>query len=168
VDAMMEMFKKFVTPEQQQLASLVQQKGGDAITKNERIMKELSDAEALISSPASLKLSSPASVKFSSPASVKFSSPASVKFSSPASVMERPRHAINFDLAKIQQEIQDDPAKAIEKNAESFNRKFEIQKRHIKDDIERAVSREGDRIISALEKGPHNRVLDPVRIFIGS
>ena len=135
---MMEMFQKFVTPEQRQLAFLVEQKGGDAIIDNGQVMKELSDAEALISAPAG---------------------------------MERHRPAKKFevaDLAEIQHEIRDDPAVAIEKNAEFFNRKFDIQRRQIQEDIERAVSREGDRIISAVTAGPHERVLDPVRIFIGS
>jgi len=52
---MMEMFQKFVTPEQRQLAFLVEQKGGDAIIDNEQVMKELSDAEALISAPAGME-----------------------------------------------------------------------------------------------------------------
>ena len=135
---MMEMFQKFVTPEQRQLAFLVEQKGGDAIIDNEQVMKELSDAETLISAPAG---------------------------------MERHRPAKNFeiaDLAEIQHEIRDDPAVAIEKNAEVFNRKFDIQRRQIQEDIERAVIRGGDRIISAVTAGPHERVLDPVLIFVGS
>jgi hypothetical protein len=130
---MMEMFQKFVTPEQQQLASLVEQKGGDAVIDNEQVMKELSDAEASISAPAGV---------------------------------ERHRPAKKFDLAEIQHEIRDDPAVAIEKNAEFFNRKFDIQRRQIQEDIKRAVSREGDRIISAVTAGPHERVLDPVRILL--
>ena len=135
---MMEMFQKFVTPEQRQLAFLVEQKGGNAIIDNEQVMKELSDAEALISAPAGMERHKPAK-----------------KFDT-------------ADLAEIQHEIRDDPAVAIEKNAEFFNRKFDIQRRQIQEDIERAVSREGDRIISAVTAGPHERVLDPVRIFIGS
>ena len=132
---MMEMFQKFVTPEQRQLAFLVEKKGGDAIIDNEQVMRELSDAEASISAPTG---------------------------------MERHRPTKKFDtsdLAEIQHEIRDDPAVAIEKNSELFNRKFDIQRRQIQEDIERAVSREGDRIISAVTAGPHERVLDPVRIF---
>ena len=72
-----------------------------------------------------------------------------------------------FDLVEIQHEIRDDPTKAIEMNAESFSRKFDIQRRQIQEDIERVVSREGDRIISAVTGGPHERIVDPVRIFVG-
>jgi len=130
---MMEMFQKFVTPEQRQLTFLVEQKGGDAIIDNEQAMRELSDAEASISVPAG---------------------------------KERHRPTKKFDLAEIQHEIRDDPAVAIGKNAEFFSRKFDIQRRQIQEDIERAVSREGDRIISAVTAGPHERVIDPVCIFI--
>jgi hypothetical protein len=135
MEVMMEMFQKFVTPEQKQLAALVEQKGGDAILDNERVMRELSDAEASISAPAG---------------------------------MERHRPAKEFNLVELQHEIRDDPTEAIEKNAEFFNRKFDIQRRQIQEDLERAVRREGDRIISAVTAGPHERIIDPVRIFVGS
>jgi len=131
---MMEMFQKFVTPEQKQLAVLIEQKGGDAVIDNEQIMRELSDAEASVSVPAGV---------------------------------ERHRPTKKFDLAEIQHEIRDDPAVAIGKNAEFFDRKFGIQRRQIQEDIERAVTREGDRIISAVTAGPYERIVDPVRIFNG-
>jgi len=67
-----------------------------------------------------------------------------------------------FDLAEIQNEINDDPTGAIERNAELFNRKFDIQRRQIKEDVERAVRREGDRIIRAMTAGPYDRIIDPV------
>ena len=67
-----------------------------------------------------------------------------------------------FRFAELQQEIKSDPTEAIEKNAEFFNRKFDIQRRQIVADTARAVTREGDRIISAVTAGPHDRILDPV------
>lgn len=81
--------------------------------------------------------------------------------------MEKLRPAQKFDLAEFQHEIRDDPTEAIEKNAEFFSRKFDIQRRQIQEDIEHAVSREGDRIISAVTGGPHERIVDPVRILVG-
>ena len=68
-----------------------------------------------------------------------------------------------FNLVEVQHEIRDDPADAIKKNAEFFNRKFEIQRRQIEEDVARAVRREGDRIIAAVAAGPHDRIVDPVR-----
>lgn len=68
-----------------------------------------------------------------------------------------------FDLSEIRYEINEDPANAIEKNAEFFGRKFDIQRRQIEEDVARAMRREGDRIISAVTAGPHDRIVDPVR-----
>lgn len=67
-----------------------------------------------------------------------------------------------FDFAELRKEIKANPEEAIEKNAESFNSKFEIQREQIVTEITRALSQEGSRIISAAEAGPHDRVIDPV------
>ena len=64
-----------------------------------------------------------------------------------------------FNFAELRQEIMDSPDRAIRKNSEFFSGKFEIQKREIQD----VVHREGDRIISAMIAGPHDRIIDPVR-----
>src|SRR5882757_8992937 len=109
MEVMIQMFQKFVTPEQRQLAALVEQKGGEAVIDNEQSMRELSDAEASVSVPAG---------------------------------MEKHRPTKKFDLAEIQHEIRDNPTVAIDKNAEFFSRKFDIQRRQIQEDIEHAVSRE--------------------------
>jgi len=132
---MMQMFREFVTPEQRRLAVLVEQKGGRTVIDNEQVMKELSDAEILISAPTGMEPRGPTK---------------------------------KFDLVETQHEIRDDPVEAIKKNMESFDRKFDLQRRQIQEDIERAVSREGDRIISVVTGGPHERIVDPVRIFVGS
>ena len=92
---------------------------------------------------------------------------AETQISAPTGV-ERHKPSKKFDLVEIQHEIRDDPIEAIEKNAEFFSRKFDIQRRQIQEDIERAVSREGDRIISAVTGGPHERIVDPVRVSVGS
>jgi len=53
--------------------------------------------------------------------------------------------ANRFDLAEIQHEIKDDPIDAIEKKRRVLNRKFDMQRRQIEEDIQRTVRREGDR-----------------------
>ena len=67
-----------------------------------------------------------------------------------------------FDTVELQHEIKGDPNESIEKNAEIFNRKFDIQKKQIVEDIARVVDQEGDRIISAVTADPHDRIVDPV------
>ena len=63
-----------------------------------------------------------------------------------------------FNFFELQREIDSSPDKAIEKNADFFYRKFEIQTKEIED----IVRREGDRVISAIREGPHDRIVDPV------
>ena len=82
------------------------------------------------------------------------------------SAREKHKSTKKFELAEIQREIKEAPATAIEKNAEFFHRKFDIQRRQIQEDIERALSREGDRIISAVTGDLHARIADSVRISI--
>ena len=123
---MLQMFQKFLTPEQKKLADLVAKKGGNAVLDDGPAMRELTEVEASLA-PAS-----------------------------------GPRGSRRFNLAEVQHEIKDDPTDAIEKNAEFFNRKFDIQRRQIEEDVARAVRREGDRIISAVTAGPHDRIVDPV------
>lgn len=67
-----------------------------------------------------------------------------------------------FDLVALRHEIRANPDEAIEKNSDLFDRKFDIQRRQIVEDIERTVNREGDRIILAVTAGPHDRIVDPV------
>lgn len=67
-----------------------------------------------------------------------------------------------FDFVALQREIRANPDEAIEKNSDVFDRKFDIQRRQIVEDIERTVNREGDRIILAVTAGPHDRIVDPV------
>jgi len=87
----------------------------------------------------------------------------------PASTgMGRHKPSKKFDLTEIQREIRDDPIEAIEKNAEFFNRKFDIQRRQIQEDTEHAVSRERDRIISAATGGPPpSELMDNNRRHLG-
>lgn len=75
-------------------------------------------------------------------------------------------HALKHEdtsSSELRREIAEDPEAAIKTNAEFFDRKFEIQRRQIEADIARAVRREGDRIISAVTSGPHDRIVDTVR-----
>ena len=131
MDIMLQLFQEFVTPEQKKLTAMVEERGGDAVLKNEQVMKELVDAEPALTAPPGLD--------------------------------GRRDGDHSFDIVELQSEIDSDPDEAIEKNAESFSRKFDIQTRQIKEDITRVVKHEGDRIISAVTAGPHDRIVDPVR-----
>nr|GAT44772.1 predicted protein [Mycena chlorophos] len=64
-------------------------------------------------------------------------------------------------LADLKAELKTTADAAIAANMEVFDRKFEIQLRQIEEAVERAVKRQGDRIIGAVLSGPHDRIKDP-------
>lgn len=67
------------------------------------------------------------------------------------------------DVGDLLRDINQDPNVAIKRNAELFfDRKFAMQRRKIQADIAKTVRREGDRIISAVTAGPHDRIIDKV------
>ncbi|KAJ7757035.1 hypothetical protein B0H16DRAFT_1721499 [Mycena metata] len=65
------------------------------------------------------------------------------------------------DWQDLKDDLHTDPDVAIEQNMTVFTRKFEIQKRQIIDELSRVVERQGDRIISAVNAGPHDKIIDP-------
>jgi hypothetical protein len=69
-----------------------------------------------------------------------------------------------LDLDDLKESLHTDPDAAMEKNMAKFNRKLEVQTRQIIDEVNRAIQREGDRVISAVNAGPHDRIIDPVRL----
>ncbi|KAJ7084934.1 hypothetical protein C8R44DRAFT_894044 [Mycena epipterygia] len=66
-----------------------------------------------------------------------------------------------FDLEDLKEDLQNDPDTAMERNLERFNRKFDAQTRQIIEEVGRLVKRDGDRVISAVTAGPHDRIIDP-------
>ncbi|KAJ6610414.1 hypothetical protein B0H10DRAFT_2060657 [Mycena sp. CBHHK59/15] len=138
MDMMMKMFQQFVTPEQREMARLVELKGGvQACQDNDKILKELSDLEN-ISSAASQASSGSQTAKGGT------------------------NRGKTSGLEDLKDEIMTDPDVAIEKNSTAFARKFEVQKRQIVDELTKVVERQGDRVISAITAGPHDKIIDPI------
>ena len=132
MDAMLGLFKEFVTPQQKKLAAMVDSMGGDAALEDGQAMEELSREESALTAAH-------------------------------PGTRSRRNESRPFDLAKLQQEINDDPDEAIGKNAERFSQMFDVQKRQIVEDVARVVTQGTERIILAMEQGPHVRVIDPVQ-----
>ncbi|KAJ7326377.1 hypothetical protein DFH08DRAFT_941029 [Mycena albidolilacea] len=131
MDMMMKMFAQMVSPEQKEMARLVEQRGGQAVLDNDKALKELNDLEN----------------------------------KSGASQGTGKTHGGNIaklsDLDDLKDDLHMDPDAAMEQNMTVFTRKFEVQKRQIIDELSRVVERQGDRIISAVNAGPHDRIIDP-------
>ncbi|KAJ7777905.1 hypothetical protein DFH07DRAFT_730843 [Mycena maculata] len=132
MDMMMKMFQQFVSPEQKEMMRVVEQKGGlQACQDNDKILKELSELEAK-SSPG---MGAPQSL---------------TKAAGKSSALE-----------DLKDDLMADPDAAMADNLKVFSRKFEVQKRQIVDELTKVVEREGDRVISAITAGPHDRIIDP-------
>ncbi|KAI0759985.1 hypothetical protein BD413DRAFT_266792 [Trametes elegans] len=72
-----------------------------------------------------------------------------------------PAGGTDTELAQLVRELEDDPAVAIKKNFVVFERKFRIQQREIVEEMTRVIVHEGDRVISTVLEGPHERIIDP-------
>ncbi|KAF7332467.1 hypothetical protein MKEN_00128800 [Mycena kentingensis (nom. inval.)] len=145
MDMMMKMFEQFMvaSPEQRDMARLVEQRGGlQACQDNDKILKELSELESKGAGAGTAGALGPQSAKGSAGAAAGGGKGKS-------------------GLEDLRDELMTDPDTAMEKNMTVFARKFEVQKRQIIDELTKVVERQGDRIISALSSGPHDRLLDP-------
>ncbi|KAJ6458650.1 hypothetical protein C8R47DRAFT_995099, partial [Mycena vitilis] len=136
MDLMMKMFQQFVSPEQREMARLVEQMGGlQACQENDKVLKELNDLE---------------------------SKSVSAQLPSGLHGAKLPASTGKSGLEDLKDELMTDPDAAMEKNLTIFSRKFEVQKRQIIDELTKVVERQGDRVISAITAGPHDKIIDPV------
>ncbi|KAF8516802.1 hypothetical protein JB92DRAFT_2909317 [Gautieria morchelliformis] len=134
VDAMMKIFERFVLPEQKDMALLIEKKGGaKACQENDNILQELSQVE---------KKKNEA-------------------FDTGTVGSQRLKTRLANDLDELKEDLHTDPDEAMEKNMIAFSRKFEIQKCQITEELSKVMRREGDRIISAITSGPHDKIIDP-------
>ncbi|KAI0708178.1 hypothetical protein C8T65DRAFT_211601 [Cerioporus squamosus] len=136
IDIVLEFFAKAVTPEQQELALLVQKKGGPrSVMGDNDTLKEL-----LRFKPSS----------------------ATTATKRDASGAEHKAHdAGSDDLTIVKEELFDSPELAIRKNLDIFERKFKMQQRELTEEVKRVIHHEGDRVIEAVTSGPHERIIDP-------
>ncbi|RPD53442.1 hypothetical protein L226DRAFT_516920 [Lentinus tigrinus ALCF2SS1-7] len=75
---------------------------------------------------------------------------------------EDPRTAaLAAELRELKQELADTPAAAMRKNLKIFERRFQMQQREILEEMRKVVIHEGDRVISSVLAGPHERIIDP-------
>ena len=68
------------------------------------------------------------------------------------------------DLAVLKKELHEDVDKSFEKNMIIFQRKMDVQRRQLAAAISDVVIRQGDRVINAMSSGPHERIIDMVRL----
>jgi hypothetical protein len=133
------MFEQLVSPEQKQLSETVAAYGG---------VKALKDDDKML-----LELERTASNATSAPGA-----------EGPRAPRTKPGDA-NPNADDLRKDIFEDPDAAVERNQTVFFRKFEAQQRQIIDELTLVVKRESDRVIQQITGGPHERILDRVRVF---
>ncbi|KAI0373412.1 hypothetical protein BV20DRAFT_937448 [Pilatotrama ljubarskyi] len=137
MDALLEFFAKAVSPEQRELAVLVQKKGGAmTVMSNNDALKELLDFKPSTAISAS-------------------------KRSGEREPLEHNSHVGESNLDALKTELFESPELAIRRNFEVFERKFKMQQRELAEEIKRTVHHEGDRVIEAVTSGPHDKIIDP-------
>ncbi|KAI0666566.1 hypothetical protein C8Q78DRAFT_1107669 [Trametes maxima] len=136
IDLIIEFFQKATSPEQQELATLVQKKGGPtAVMGNSDVLNEL--------------------LRFKPPSATN-----TTKRGDREGV-EHGGHSGLDNLDALKLELFESPELAIRKNLEVFERKFKMQQRELTEEMRRVVHHEGDRVIEAVTSGPHERIIDP-------
>ncbi|KAF9220899.1 hypothetical protein BS17DRAFT_820097 [Gyrodon lividus] len=71
-------------------------------------------------------------------------------------------------LVAVRNELIEDIDKTLSNNMELFDRKLKVQQKQLIEQLDSVVHREGDRIISAVVSGSHDRLLDPARTCTNS
>lgn len=69
-------------------------------------------------------------------------------------------------LVALRRELEEDVEESFSRNMLVFQRKFEVQKVQIIEELGRVVRREGDRVIEAVVAGPHDKIVNRVRNFL--
>jgi hypothetical protein len=157
MELLLEAFKLLVSPEQREMQTLISKHGGEAqIRNNDKVLQQLlkESSHLVETDDDTRRLAGGADGRDRGNA---FDAGAVATGAGSSNV--KPEKPLTAETLK--QELAENVNQALTKNMEIFERKFEIQKRQIKEDLARVVGREGDRIIAAVTTGPHDRILDP-------
>ncbi|GJJ12736.1 hypothetical protein Clacol_006981 [Clathrus columnatus] len=135
MDMILVLFQRFVTPEQRKIAALVDKKGGPvACQQNMKVLRELAELEPKSIGPAH-----------------------GGQFGSQTT---RPNTVPKSDFDDLLEDLTTSIDDSLKENFTTFQRKFEIQQRQLKEELTLVVQRESDRVIGALTSGPHDKILD--------
>jgi hypothetical protein len=137
LNALKDILKELVSPEQKQIWESIVQKGGiKAVRENDKILSELDSTSSNSSS------------------------------SFVAKGRRTRRQDANSNADDLKSDIFEDPDAAAEKNRVYFDRKFDEQQDQIVRRVTAVVERASNRVVRELSGGPHERILDKVRNFL--
>ncbi|KAM5530344.1 hypothetical protein V8D89_015985 [Ganoderma adspersum] len=139
IDTVLSFFKMVMSPEQRELAALVEKKGGrEVVMGNNDMLKEV--------------------LKFRPAVTID---PAKRGSGRDGAAEHNVGHqeGDESDLAVVKEELLDSPELAIKKNLQAFERKFDLQQQEL-NNLGGIVRHEGDRLFKAVTGGPHERITD--------
>jgi hypothetical protein len=68
------------------------------------------------------------------------------------------------DLVELKKELHEDVDRSFEKNMAVFQRKLDVQRRQLGAAISDVVIRQSNRLINIMSSGPHDHIIDAVRL----
>ena len=71
-----------------------------------------------------------------------------------------------FTLQDLKDELHEGCEVAVRKNMETFEGKFALYQRQLQEELSRVIREENSLIIDELNRGPHDKIKDEVRIII--
>jgi hypothetical protein len=140
--SMILLFRKLESPYEKELLEAVSTRGGvKACLENNDALKELTTISQ-----------KQVSRSFAA-------GPPGIQWGAKLGSQDKDEKAAFDDLKK---ELAENVEETLEKNLVVFERKLGMQMRQIQTELEGAIQREGDRVITAVISGPHDRIIDPV------
>lgn len=145
--------KTCIPPGQAQLVDFVQAKGGpQAVLQDEEALRQLSARQS-----ANTSRLATASVSTGRTRHKEYLARITGEAADPKD-----------DFKRLHEELALDPEAVIENNMKLFQPRFEMQQKHLLEEMESIVHRESDRVIDAVNLGPHVKVVDKVRQLVVS
>ncbi|KAI0656683.1 hypothetical protein C8Q70DRAFT_329984 [Cubamyces menziesii] len=135
LNLVLEFFATLVPPDQQQLGELINSRGGpDAVMKENDVLTAL--------------------------AKYKPSSEVGSAKRADAHADLRSNKDPEGSLKELKEELFESADVAMQKNLETFERKFDVQRKKIIEEMQGIVRHEGDRVIDSVLSGPHDKIRD--------
>ena len=73
-----------------------------------------------------------------------------------------------FEWRVLREQLHEGLEAILHKNELIFQRKLEVQKKQLVEELEDMVKKDGDRVISAIISGPHDRIIDSVSVLVNT
>jgi hypothetical protein len=151
-------FSQMRPPEEVRLLAVVKSKGSiDEVKNNENILRDIFKAESMTSHG---KGPAPATAEETTGKPAQTSDGTKVQ-----RVNNRAAQRSENTFADFKEELHEDFNTAVKSNFEAFEGKFRLFYDQLEINLHKYMREESDRVISEVNKGPHDLIRDPVSIL---